>query len=109
MFDQTHTARKPPTVCAPVTRHPRLWRKGVCLQRIAYVMPHNALLMEMTQQIFRFFLSLVTLPLTLTFKIVWARDQSCLPFKFGTNPFSRSRDIWVTNKMTNKQKSHRQR
>jgi len=43
-------------------------------------------------------------PLTLTFKLVQARDQPCLPFEFGANPFSGSRDISYTNK----QKSHRQ-
>jgi len=37
-------------------------------------------------------------PLTLTFKLVWARNQACLPCKFGTNVFSRSRDTWFTNK-----------
>jgi len=36
-------------------------------------------------------------PLTLTFKLVRARDQTRLPYKFGTNLFSRSRDISVTN------------
>ena len=44
-------------------------------------------------------------PLTLTFKFVRARDQTRLRCKFGANLFSRSRDIWATNKMTN-MKSH---
>jgi len=39
-------------------------------------------------------------PLTLTFKLVRARDhhQTRLPCEFGANPFSGSRDIWYTNK-----------
>ena len=42
-------------------------------------------------------------PLTLTFKLVAARDQTRLPCEFGANPFSHSRDIWFANKK-NKQK-----
>jgi len=45
-----------------------------------------------------FFLSLVGdfVPslLTLTFKLVQAKDQTRLPCEFGANPFSGSRDIW---------------
>jgi len=37
-------------------------------------------------------------PLTLTFKLVRARDQICLPCEFGANPFSGSQDISYTNK-----------
>ena len=37
-------------------------------------------------------------PLTLAFKLVRASDQTCLPCEFGANPFSGSRDIWLTNK-----------
>jgi len=40
------------------------------------------------------FLSMVTL----TFKLVPARDQTHLLCEFGTNPFSGSRDISYTNK-----------
>jgi len=36
--------------------------------------------------------------LTLTFKLFRARDQARLPYKFGANPFSGSRDISYTNK-----------
>jgi len=43
-------------------------------------------------------------PLTLTFKLVRARDQTHLPCEFGANPFSVSRDISYANK-----KSYRQR
>jgi len=32
-------------------------------------------------------------PLTVTFKLVRASDQTRLPCEFGTNPFSGSRDI----------------
>ena len=39
-------------------------------------------------------------PLTLTFRLVWARDQTPLLCEFGTNPFSGSRDISCTNKKT---------
>jgi len=46
-------------------------------------------------------------PLTWTFKLVWVRDQTCLPCEFGANPFSSSRDIWCPNKK--KWKSHRWR
>jgi len=42
-------------------------------------------------------------PLTLTFKLVQAKDQTRLPCESGANPFSNSRDIWFTNKK-NKQK-----
>ena len=38
--------------------------------------------------------------LTLTFKLVWARDQTRFPCEFGANPFSGSRDISYTNKKT---------
>jgi len=37
-------------------------------------------------------------PLTLTFKLIRARDQTRLPCEFGANPFSGSRDISYTNK-----------
>jgi len=37
-------------------------------------------------------------PLTLTFKLVRARDQTRFPSEFGSNPFSRSPGIWGTNK-----------
>jgi len=46
-------------------------------------------------------------PLTVTFKLAQARDQTRLPGEFGINPFSHSRFIWCTNKQ--KRKSHRQR
>jgi len=39
-------------------------------------------------------------PLTLIFKLVRATDQTRLPCKFGANPFSGSRDISYTNKLT---------
>ena len=39
-------------------------------------------------------------PLTFTFKLVRARDQTCLPCEFGTNQFSGSQDISYTNKKT---------
>jgi len=42
-------------------------------------------------------------PLTLTFKLIWARGQTCLPCEFGTNPFSSSRYVWGINKQTKKQ------
>jgi len=38
--------------------------------------------------------------LTLTFKLVRARDQTRLPREFGANPFGGSRDISYTNKKT---------
>jgi len=44
-------------------------------------------------------------PLTLTFKLVRVSEQTCLPCEFGANPFSRSRDIWFTNKKTQTKKS----
>ena len=37
-------------------------------------------------------------PLTLTFKLIRARNQTCLPCEFGANSFSGSRDISHTNK-----------
>jgi len=54
------------------------------LQRAVYTMPYNALSMGMKTP-------LVTL--TLTFKLVRARDQTCLLCEFGANTFSRSQDI----------------
>jgi len=39
-------------------------------------------------------------PLTLTFKLVWARGQTRLRCEFGANPFSDSRYISYTNKNT---------
>jgi len=36
-------------------------------------------------------------PLTLIFKLVWARDQTRLPCQFGANPFSDS-PIYFTHK-----------
>ena len=49
------------------------------------------------------FLSLVTL----TIKLVRARDQTCLMCEFGANPFSGSRDIWFTNKQSDRQRQNR--
>jgi len=40
--------------------------------------------------------------LTLTFKLVRARDQTHLSCEFGVNPFSGSRDILCTNKQASK-------
>ena len=37
-------------------------------------------------------------PLTLTFKLIRAMDQTRLPWEFGANPFSGSRDISYTSK-----------
>ena len=48
------------------------------------------------------YLSLVTL----TFKLVGARDQTRIPCEFGTNQFNHSKDIWFTNKKQTKNKSH---
>ena len=46
------------------------------------------------------FLTLVTL----TFKLVQRRDQTCLLCEFGTNPFSGSRDISYTKKNTDRRR-----
>jgi len=43
-------------------------------------------------------------PLTLTFKLARARDQTRLPCEFGTNTFSGSRDISYTNKNRHRQR-----
>ena len=51
-------------------------------------------------------LSLLPWPLTLTFKLVRARDQTRLPCEFGTNPFSSSQDISYTNKKSERQKQN---
>jgi len=40
-------------------------------------------------------------PLTLTFKLIRARNKARPTCEFGANPFSVSRDIWVTKKQTN--------
>jgi len=42
-------------------------------------------------------------PLTLTFKLVQARDQTRLSCKFGLNLLSSSRDIWFLNKKAKSQ------
>jgi len=102
MFYQTYTARKPPSACTPVTPSPpaatqwfRLLLHLCCVRRTHY----NALSMKITQQFSRFCPWWPWLwPLTLTFKLVRARDQTRLPCKFDANPFSGSRNIWVTNK-----------
>jgi len=62
----------------------------------------------MTQQFF-IFCPLWPWPLTLTFKLVWVRDQARLPCEFGANPFSCSGDICVTNTKTNKKSQKKNR
>jgi len=42
-------------------------------------------------------------PMTSTFKLVWARDRTRLPYEFGTNMFSGSSGIWFTNKQQKSQ------
>jgi len=37
-------------------------------------------------------------PLTLSFKLFWARDQTRLPCEFGAIPLNGIRDIWSTSK-----------
>jgi len=60
---------------------------------------YNALSMEMTQQFVVFVPGdLDICSLTLTFKLVRARDQRRLTCEFGANPFSGSQDMWGTNK-----------
>jgi len=85
MFYETYTARKPPSVCAPVT--------AKALQCIV-----NG---DMTQQ-FSQFCPWWPWSLTMTFKLVLARDQTRLGSEFGANPFSGSRVIWATNKRKRK-------
>ena len=63
------------------------------------------LTMGMTQQFSRF-CPWCLWHLTLTFKLVRARLQTRLLCKFGANPFSRFRDIWLTNKQTISQTKH---
>jgi len=73
MFSQTYTACK-----APEDRAPEDWSgKNAALFRFCRWWPW---------------------PLTVTFKLVQARDQTRLPCEFGANLFNHSRDIWVTNK-----------
>ena len=43
-------------------------------------------------------------PLTLTFKVVRARNQTRLSCEFDSNPFSRSQDIWGTSKQSHSAK-----
>jgi len=38
----------------------------------------------------------------LTFKLVRAREQTCLPCEFGANAFSGSRDVWVKDSTKNR-------
>jgi len=56
-------------------------------------MPYNALSMGMKTPL-----------VTLTFKLVRARDQTCLLCEFGANTFSRSQGISFINKKNNKNK-----
>jgi len=41
-------------------------------------------------------------PMTLTFDLVRARDQTRLAYEFGANPFCISRDIWFTNRQSHR-------
>jgi len=102
VFYQTHTACKPPSACTAVNLSPpkcdtMLLSATACSIRCK---PCYALSMGMTPHFFVFFCPWWPWPLTLTFRLVRARDQTRLTCKFGTNPFSRSRYIWVTNKVT---------
>jgi len=81
MFYQTYTARKPPSACAAVTPSlPAATQWYRLLLSAAYGVPRTAyyaLSMGMTQQFFLFFFvhgHLDLSPLTLTFKLVRARD-----------------------------------
>jgi len=109
MSYQTYTAHKPPLACAAVTPSPPAatqWYR--LLLRAVYGVrrtPYYALSMEDDSAVIRFYVpgDLDLWPLSLTLKHVPARDQTRRFYKFGANPFSRSRDIWVTNKQkTNK-------
>ena len=102
MFYQTYTAHKLPKV--PVTMHSchrptatewcHLLLHIICSVRCTR---YNALSMGMMQQSFRL-CPWWPWPLTLTFTLLWARDQTRLHCEFHANPFSGSRDIWGTNK-----------
>jgi len=85
-------------------RHPlqRSNRRGCCLRDVIYnegvpFRPHRGVLWVHRALFVPG--DLDPWPLTLTFKLVQARDQTRLPCEFGTNPFSGSRDIFsYTNK-----------
>jgi len=89
-----------PMLCTPITLWQR-WNGPVCCWITLFAA--SALQCIVNGDIHRkpCFLSLVTL--TLTFKLIQARDQTSLPCEFGTNSFSSARHISYTNK----QKSHR--
>jgi len=89
----------------PISNRPEWFRLLLhlcCVWHTSY----NALSMRMTQQFSRF-CPWWPWPLTLTFKLVRARDQKRLPCKFGANLLSSSRDM--NDKQTKKNKTyHRQ-
>ena len=112
MFYKTYTACQPPSVCTSVTPSPapRRPRNGsVCCP---YFAAYGARLTMHCQWgwlgSFSVFVpgDLDLWSLTLTFKLIRARDQTRPSCEFGANPFSGSRDIWCTNK---KWRSHRRR
>jgi len=92
IFHQIYSARKPPKSPPPGsdTKVPST-AVALCLQRAhtIHTLPRGD---GSTKHIF---CPWWPWPLTLTFKLVWARD---LPCEFSANPFSHSLDIWGTNK-----------
>jgi len=95
-----HASRRQRALPSP--RHPPAATEWCRLLLAAYgarLTSYNALSMGWLSS-FSLFVSgdLDLWPLTLTFKIFRASDQTRLPCEFGANPFSGSRDIWVTNK-----------
>jgi len=95
---QTYTARKPLSVCNPITLSlPGSYGMD---PPAAHILQHTAHALQCTvngdnSAVFFVFLSLVTL----TFKLVQVRDQTRLPCKLGANPFSGSGDVWGTKNL----------
>jgi len=96
---------KPPSACTPVTPSPPAATEWSCLLlHLCCVRRtrNNALSMGMTQQFSRF-CPCWPWPLTTDLDVQTHSSKTCLSCKFGVNPFSHPRDIWVTNIQTNKQ------
>jgi len=83
----------------PVTPPPRLWRNGAIAVYILHCTVHalQCTVNGDDAAVFHF-CPWWPWPLTLTFKLIRARNQTRLPCEFGTNLFSGSRDIWGTNR-----------
>jgi len=99
MFYQTQTARKPTKSHLPPPGSDRIVLSTAAWRHLQWVRSIPSL-SGGDGSAGRIFCPWLPWPSTLLFKVVRARDQTCLPCEFGANPFSHSWDIWFTNKKT---------